>query len=115
MFGTAGIRGVTNSEITADLALGIARAFGEILCAEKEDRVSVGIAHDTRYGAELLARSATAGFASAGCDVHHYGCLPTGAYCVNLSKDGLDGGIMITGSHMPPDRIGIIAMLGDGA
>ena len=55
------------------------------------------------------------GFASAGCNVTYYGCVPTGVYALNLERNGLDGGILITGSHMPPDRIGIIACLGDGS
>ena len=115
MFGTAGIRGVTNVEITPEMTLKIATAYGDWLVDQGKETPSVGIGYDTRYGAEVLARAAASGFASAGCNVIFYGCVPTGVYALGLDRDKTDGGILITGSHMPPDRIGIIACLGDGA
>lgn len=115
MFGTAGIRGVTNSEITPELTLKIATVYGDWLSETLGRKPQVGVGHDTRYGAPLLARVAAAGLASAGCTVQFYACVSTGVYSMNVARSGLDGGILITGSHMPPDRIGIIAMLGDGA
>ncbi len=115
MFGTAGIRGVTNVEITARLALEIGLAYGDFLCESREKKCEVGIGHDTRYGAEVLARAAAAGLAAAGCDVHFYGCVGTGVFSINVRECNHDGGLLITGSHMPPDRIGLIAVLGDGA
>ncbi len=115
MFGTAGIRGVTNVEITPEMTLKLATVYGDWLFEQGKEIPSVGVGHDTRYGAEALARTATAGFASAGCNVTYYGCVPTGVYALNLDRNEMDGGILITGSHMPPDRIGIIACLGDGA
>ncbi len=115
LFGTAGIRGVTNVEITPEMALKIATVYGDWMAERLNKRPSMGVGHDTRYGAELLARVAAGGLASAGCSVRFYGCVSTGVYSMNLARSGLDGGILITGSHMPPERIGIIAMLGDGA
>lgn len=115
MFGTAGIRGVTNVEITPELALGIATAYGDWMSENLGRPPSTGVGHDTRYGAEILARVSTAGLAAAGCSVQHYGCVSTGVFCTNVARNRLDGGILITGSHMPPDRIGVIALLGDGA
>lgn len=115
MFGTAGIRGVTNVEITPVMTLKLATVYGDWLVEQGKETPSVGIGYDTRYGAEVLARTAAAGFASAGCNVTFYGCVPTGVYALNLDRNGQDGGILITGSHMPPDRIGVIACLGDGA
>ena len=104
MFGTAGIRGVTNVEITAQLALEIGLAYGDFLCESREKKCEVGIGHDTRYGAEVLARAAAAGLAAAGCDVHFYGCVGTGVFSLNVRECNHDGGLLITGSHMPPDR-----------
>ncbi len=115
MFGTAGIRGVTNSEITPELALRMATVYGDWMSETLGRGPVVGIGHDTRYGAAMLARVSAAGLAAAGCSVQEYGCVPTGVFCMNVARSRLDGGILITGSHMPPDRIGFIAMLGDGA
>ncbi len=115
MFGTAGIRGVTNLDITPQLALGIGIVYGDWIAARSGGRPAAAVAHDTRYGATVLARAAASGLAAAGVDVHFYGCVSTGVFSLNLVRNGYQGGIMITGSHMPPDRIGIICLLGDGA
>ena len=115
LFGTAGARGVTNSEITPDLALRIATVYAHWWWDQKGSRPALSVGHDTRYGAEILARAVATGFAAAGAHVQFYGCVSTGIFSMNTCKTGLDGGILVTGSHMPPDRIGIIPMLGDGA
>jgi phosphomannomutase/phosphoglucomutase len=115
LFGTAGARGVTNLEITPTLALNIAAAYASWWWERKGAAPTLSVGHDTRYGAELLARTVASGFASAGAHVTFYGCVSTGVFSMNTAKTGLDGGILITGSHMPPDRIGIIPLLGDGA
>lgn len=114
MFGTAGIRGVTNAEITPQLVLGIGLAYGDLLCELRDEKCAVGVAHDTRYGAEMLARAAASGLASAGCDVHFYGCVSTGVFSLSVRENRHHGGILITGSHMPPDRIGLIIVQEDG-
>jgi phosphomannomutase/phosphoglucomutase len=117
LFGTAGIRGVTNVGITPELALRLARAYGDWLHlrgpAPRHGSVAVG--HDTRWGAEMLARAAASGFASAGLNVQFYGCVPTGVFCLNVARTNQDGGLLVTGSHMPPDRIGLILVQGDGS
>ena len=115
LFGTAGIRGVTNSGITAELALSVARAYGDWITRNVKRKGSVAVGHDTRWGAEMLARAAASGFASAGLHVQFYGCVSTGVFSLNVAKTGQDGGLLVTGSHMPPDRIGLILIEGDGA
>ena len=115
MFGTAGIRGVTNIEITPELAKGIASAYGYYLSKGGRKRCKITVGFDTRYGAEMLALSVITGITSIGIDVVNLGCISTGGFSMNMVAGKLDGGILITGSHMPPDRIGIIAMLKDGA
>lgn len=114
LFGTAGIRGVTNAGITPDLALRLARAYGDWLRARAPGRGSVAVAHDTRWGAEMLARAAASGFASAGLHVQFYGCVPTGVFSMNVARTDQAGGLLVTGSHMPPDRIGLILLGADG-
>lgn len=114
MFGTAGIRGVTNAGITPELAMRLARAYATWLHRNKKTG-SVAVAHDTRYGAEMLARAAASGFAASGMHVQYYGCLPTGAFSLNVARTGQEGGLLVTGSHMPPDRIGLLLIDREGA
>jgi phosphomannomutase/phosphoglucomutase len=115
LFGTAGIRGVTNTGITAELALRVARAYGDWIAKNIRKQGTVAVGHDTRWGAEMLARAAASGFASAGLHVQFYGCVSTGVFSMNVARTKQDGGMLITGSHMPPDRIGLILVEGDGA
>ena len=115
LFGTAGIRGVTNTGITAELALRVARAYGDWIAKSRPKPPTVAVGHDTRWGAEMLARAAASGFASAGLHVQNYGCVSTGVFCLNVARTNLDGGLLVTGSHLPPDRTGLILIEGDGA
>jgi phosphomannomutase / phosphoglucomutase len=115
LFGTAGIRGVTNAEISPDLALRLGRACGHWLRERLRRAPKVALGHDTRYGASMLARAAACGFASAGCHVQNYGTIPTGAFSLNVAHTEQDGGLLVTGSHMPPDRIGLILVDAEGA
>ncbi|HVE42272.1 MAG TPA: phosphoglucomutase [Planctomycetota bacterium] len=115
LFGTAGIRGVTNVGITAELALRVARAYGDYIVKNVKKHGSVAVGHDTRWGAEMLARAAASGFASAGLHVQFYGCVSTGVFSLNVARTEQDGGLLVTGSHMPPDRIGLLLVEGDGA
>lgn len=108
-FGTAGLRGVTNTEVTPELAFRIAALHAHAVGGD------VAVGHDTRWGAEMLARAASAGISAAGAKATGYGCLPTGAFATNIVRNGHSGGILITGSHMPPERIGVIVLLADGA
>ena len=115
LFGTAGIRGVTNVGITAELALRVARAYGDYIVKHRKTHGSVAVGHDTRWGAEMLARAAASGFACAGLNTQFYGCVSTGVFSLNVARTQQDGGLLVTGSHMPPDRIGLILVEGDGA
>lgn len=113
LFGTSGARGVTNRDITPLLALKIGLIYGRMCVARKRGKQAVLlVGNDNRYGAEMLAHAVIAGLNAAGAHVEWIGCVSTGVYSVNLrERRQFDGGILITGSHMPPDRIGIIPML----
>ncbi|MBI5368822.1 MAG: hypothetical protein HZA54_17435 [Planctomycetes bacterium] len=112
MFGTAGIRGLTNLEITPQLALVMSAVFADEIGA-RGGAMLVG--RDTRWGAEMLATASTAGLLSAGMNVLDAGVITTGGFATYLTRRRLAGGVLITGSHTPPDRIGYIAMMPDGA
>jgi phosphomannomutase/phosphoglucomutase len=109
LFGTAGIRGVTNTGITAELALRVARAYGDWIQRHARQSGSVAVGHDTRWGA------AASGFASAGLHVQFYGCVSTGVLSLNVARTKQDGALLVTGSHLPPDRTGLILLQGDGS
>ncbi len=110
LFGTSGARGVTNLEIKPELALTIATIYGTMMGegASKAKRMVVG--HDQRHGAAMLARVVAAGLASTGVGVDFLGCVSTGVFSSYLHAVSSAGGVLVTGSHMPPDRIGIIPM-----
>lgn len=111
LFGTAGIRGLTNVEVTPGLALSIARAYGDWL----GNAGLAAVGRDTRYGAAMLSMAAASGLVSAGMDVVDCGVIPTGGLAAYVRHAKARGAVLITGSHTPPDRIGVIAMLADGA
>jgi phosphomannomutase/phosphoglucomutase len=110
LFGSSGIRGLTNIEITPAFTLKLAEAYGILLGPGK----TVVVGRDTRYGSETIQTAAMTGLASVGADVEDCGCLPAGALLHYLVRSGADGGLMISGSHLPPDMIGIIPLLEDG-
>jgi len=107
MFGTSGVRGATNTEITAELAMNLSRAFADWLGTGK-----VVIGRDTRFGTSMLCNAISAGLQSMGMDVIDCGIVPTPALGFALKEIGAAGGVMVTGSHMPPERVGLIYMDG---
>lgn len=115
LFGTAGIRGVANADVTPELAVRLARAFGQWIRRHALRHGSAAVSHDPRWGASMLARAAAAGFASAGFNVRHTGLATAGAFAANVARARQDGGLYVTGSHMPPDRIGLLLATADGA
>ncbi len=107
LFGTDGIRGLANRELTADLALGLAQSAAFVLMhgrhaderREKGKRPVAVLARDPRISGEFLAAAVAAGLASSGIDVLDAGVLPTPA-CAFLIKDiDADFGVMISASH----------------
>ena len=104
-FGSSGIRGIVNQEITSESALRIGRAVGT-------EMGSVVIGHDTRTSAEMIEYAVISGLLSMGCKVTRVGMVatPTLAYA---ARD-YDCGIMITASHNPPEYIGVKLFNPDG-
>lgn len=111
LFGTSGVRGFTNSEMTPQLVMELSQSYGTILGAGAK----VAVGRDTRFGAQMLESAAAAGLNSAGLDVDSCGVVPMAAMASYVVSERLKGGVLITGSHMPPDRIGLILMSADGA
>jgi len=111
LFGTDGVRGLANKDLTAELALDLAVAAAHIL-AEKgvfqstpahKPRAIVG--QDSRASGEFLEAAVVAGLLSAGVDVYRVGVLPTPAIAHLVAESGADLGVMISASHNPmPDN-----------
>ena len=75
-FGTDGVRGVANTELTCDLAYKLGRAGGYVL-AQGKDKVKVIVGKDTRVSGDMLEAALVAGLMSVGCDVVTVGVIPT--------------------------------------
>jgi phosphoglucosamine mutase len=108
LFGTDGVRGLANQDITAELALDLAVAAAHVLGESGEfegHRPSAVVGTDGRASGEFLLAATVAGLASAGVDVHDAGVLPTPAIAFLTRDLGADLGVMISASHNPmPDN-----------
>ena len=113
LFGTNGIRGVVNKEMTCELALDIGKAWGTFL-KKTQARPEIVIGMDARLSNFMLKNSITAGLLAVGCNVTDVGLVPTPAlqYCVK--EKHFDSGVMITASHNPAEFNGIKGIDGDG-
>lgn len=107
LFGTDGIRGVANSELTPELAVGLGRAVIRTLREGGQARPVVTVGRDPRASGEMLEAALTAGICSAGGDVIPLGVLPTPGVAYLTSSLGADSGAMISASHNPVGDNGI--------
>lgn len=98
----AGIRGIWGENLTPDITVRFASAFGTYL---KNGKVIIG--RDTRTSGEILTHAAIVGLASAGCDVTDIGIVPTPTCQLAVEKNVVDGGIVITASHNPTEWNGL--------
>jgi phosphoglucosamine mutase len=106
LFGTDGVRGVANADLTAELALDLAVAAAHVLVERSGDaRPTVVVGRDTRASGEFLEATVVAGLASAGVDVVRLGVVPTPAVAHLTTVWGAAAGVMISASHNPmPDN-----------
>ncbi|MBK5238874.1 MAG: phosphoglucosamine mutase [Actinomycetales bacterium] len=115
LFGTDGVRGLANRELTADLTLGLAQAAAVVLTRGRraEARRATGkrptavIARDPRISGEFLSAALAAGLASSGIDVLDAGVIPTPAAAFLVGAIDADFGVMISASHNPAPDNGI--------
>ena len=105
LFGTDGIRGLANVDLTAELALDVAVAAAHILVENSNDRPRAIVGQDSRASGEFLEAAVVAGLTSAGVDVYRVGIVPTPAVAYLVARTGADLGVMISASHNPmPDN-----------
>lgn len=106
LFGTDGVRGLANSELTPELALSVSLTAARVLIEHGSPRRPVAVVgRDPRASGEMLQSAVAAGLASAGADVLLAGVLPTPAVAYLVGDLGADLGVMISASHNPmPDN-----------
>jgi phosphomannomutase/phosphoglucomutase len=108
LFGTNGVRGVANKELTVEMIARLAATIGAFLGRE------IAVGRDGRTTSPMFRDAAISGLLSVGCNVHDTGMLPTPALQHAVKHNGLGGGIMITASHNPPEFNGIKVIASDG-
>jgi phosphomannomutase/phosphoglucomutase len=108
-FGSSGVRGVANDEVTPALVSRVARAAATVWDADR-----AAVARDTRTTGPMLADAAASGLASAGTDAERLGVLPTPALQAYADREGIPG-VMVTASHNPPEYNGVKLFEADGA
>ncbi|HLW59058.1 MAG TPA: phosphomannomutase/phosphoglucomutase [bacterium] len=106
------IRGVVGRELDAEAAETIGRAFGTYLASAGVRRAAVG--HDNRTSSSLLYEAAIRGLTATGCDVLTIGLAVTPMLYFALRHLGVEGGIMVTASHNPPEFNGFKLCCGPG-
>ncbi len=107
IFGTDGVRGKANGELTPELALALGRALVTVLHEGGTRRPSVLIGRDPRWSGEMLDAALTAGITSAGGDAVSVGVLPTPAVAHLTKRSSAAAGAMISASHNPVGDNGI--------
>ena len=114
-FGTDGVRGVANQELSPELAFKVGRAGGYVLTRHSErKRPQVLVSRDTRISGEMLESALIAGLLSVGIEVLRLGVVTTPGVAYLVRAQEADAGVMITASHNPIEYNGIKYFGGDG-
>ncbi len=114
LFGTDGVRGVANTELTPEIAFSLGRAVAVVLAAEAERSRPILVGRDTRCSGTMLEAALTAGITSAGRDVVSVGILPTPGVAMVAVREGAAAAAMISASHNPVADNGIKFFGADG-
>jgi phosphomannomutase/phosphoglucomutase len=109
LFGTNGIRGLVNKELTPELVIRIGEAVGTFF-----KRGTLVLGYDARTSGPMLSKAAISGLNATGCDILMAGMAPTPALQYAIKSHGPDGGVIITASHNPPEYNGIKVIWKDG-
>lgn len=114
LFGTDGIRGIANKELTAELAFKTGQSGAWVLTKETKKRPRILIGKDTRKSGDMLEAALTAGLCSVGARVIPLGVIPTPAVAYLTRLYGADAGVVISASHNPCEYNGIKFFNRDG-
>lgn len=114
LFGTDGVRGIANTELTNELAYKLGKFGAHVLTKETHHKARILIGKDTRVSGDMLESALISGMLSAGCDVIKVGVVPTPAIAYLVRHLKVDAGVMISASHNPVEYNGIKFFNGEG-
>ncbi len=114
LFGTDGVRGIANKELTPELAFKIGQAGAYVLTENTGERPTILVGKDTRISGDILECALTAGLCSVGAKVVSAGVIPTPAIAYLVRECGFSAGVMISASHNPYEHNGIKYFSGSG-
>ncbi|MEW6570650.1 MAG: phosphomannomutase, partial [Nitrospirota bacterium] len=107
------IRGVAGRELTEDFALTLGKSFGSFLRSVNPGAKWVSVGRDSRLSSRSLASNVIRGISSTGINAYDIGLCATPLQYFSLHHLDLDGGIMVTGSHNPPEYNGFKLSIGE--
>lgn len=99
LFGTDGVRGIANAELTGQLASKIGASGAYVLSRGNKEKVKILIGRDTRISGQMLEAALASGICSVGADVYLLGVAPTPAVAYLTKEYGFDAGIVVSASH----------------
>ncbi len=114
LFGTDGVRGVANDELTPMLAMQLGQAGAYVLTKEHAHKPTIMVGCDTRISGDMLANALMAGACSVGANAVYVGVIPTPAIAYLTRKYKVDAGVVISASHNPVEFNGIKFFDGNG-
>lgn len=114
LFGTDGVRGVANSELTPELAYKVGRAGAYVLTCECSHKPKILVGRDTRISGGVLEAALVAGICSVGAEAVLAEVIPTPAIAYLVRTENFDAGVMISASHNPYEHNGIKYFGGNG-
>ncbi len=114
LFGTDGVRGIANEELTPELAFHIGRAGAYVLTGDSGRKPRIVVGKDTRISGDILEAALVAGICSVGAEAVIAGVIPTPAIAYLVRSEGFDAGVMISASHNSFEHNGIKFFSGEG-
>jgi phosphomannomutase / phosphoglucomutase len=109
LFGTNGIRGLVNVELTPEMVIKVGCSIGTFF-----GRKNLLVGYDARTSGPMFAKAVISGLTATGCNVFFAGMAPTPALQYAVKNHKMDGGVIITASHNPPEYNGIKVIWSDG-
>ena len=109
LFGTNGIRGLVNKELTPEMAVKVGLAIGTFF-----GKKNLLVGHDARTSGAMFSKAVISGLTATGCNVFFAGMAPTPSLQFAVKNHKMDGGVIITASHNPPEYNGIKTIWSDG-
>lgn len=114
LFGTDGVRGVANTELTPNLAMMLGQAGAYVLAKRNTGKPTILVGCDTRISGDMLANALMAGICSVGANAVYVGVVPTPCVAYLTRKHKMDAGVVISASHNPVEFNGIKFFSGEG-